>query len=696
MAEIVNKNPVNEPHSKPVKTHSKFNPNYSLYQTPNFGLNTPVLAMAGVGEDEISVRMNCDIDTFSLKAPTMTPIKRSLDYFYLPLRALLPAGAELLITNPLRGDDVVAKNVNAVILGGSGNNFQKFLGYLVSSIENNFSPTTPPTDDSSLATYLAEWFRGLQLGSRLLSKQSLAKQLGFSFDTTAWFVYMDNNFVPHYMSFDDIFDMFFTYLRTQLGNATAYDATVEIQYAYPTGGSGSTPSISVTSKYQLYGNIDYEGCASLDQLVYDLMNGDGLVQSVICHFDAFKDSSDNWINPFSSRYTAAVPTTLPEDLNVLRLLAYQKASAEFYTVDTVDDVYSAKLWEDNQRAFAYVMDGSYTPRYHHVNGVAVEYDACAGYYIMENFDVFRNMSVVQASSIGGRLIATWAYFVNLWSYTRSLRYQDYFVGSRVRPLAVGDVTVGVNNNVVDVVDVTKKIQVQRFLNQVNRVGRKFSDYMKGVLGSAPLPDAHEPLFLAHVVDTIGASEVTNTGSDQLTKAQTKTSNYRSNSSRYMFTMHVAEPGIIIGIQNYDIPRVYGTVTDRENYHVDRYDAFNPYMQFVGDQPVFRSELCNQGTQAGNFGYQQRYAEYKQRVSIASGGFLGYLPGYAKILDARWARDLGVAVEINSDFIRARMTDLDEFYVQRYVTSPANSFNFIVRNDAEITAKRPMAFAPSIL
>lgn len=706
MGEIVRKNPVNEPSQKPVKTHSKFSPNYSLYQGPTFGLNTPFFAMAGVADDDISMRLSSDIDTYSLQAPSMTPIKRSVDYFMVPVRCLLPNAAELLITNPLRGDDVVAADVNAVL---SASEFNNWLNAYLQSFSKMSQPTGTtdyfpvPTDSSTMNSYLKSAFNWLKIGSLFFSRQSLVKNLGYAFDELPDFTKVDANNVPEHFDFDHVFGVLFDYLITQLDKQQGNLRAITVTYRKPDAENFSgQPSDAFTTYSRVYGvGVSSYGYLSMADLVYDIAFGDDLVYSVSCDFTQFSEGGA-WINPWkddNDHYYQAAARQLMRNVNLLRVLAYQKASAEFYTVDTVDDVYSASLYEKNLLQWAFRVKSYSYAAFFEVNGVNIPYDAAAGYYLtLALKNGFRDLALYGLNSWNAEWHA-WCYFSTLLQYTRSLRYQDYFVGSRVRPLAVGDVSVSVNSNVVDIVDVTKKIQVQRFLNQVNRVGRKFSEYVKGILGDRPMPDAHEPIFLGHVVDTIGASEVTNTGEAQQNNPQSKTSNYRASSNRYAFTVHVSEPAVIIGIQNFDIPRVYSTVTDRENFHIDRYDMFNPYMQFVGDQEVFRDEIMPGFS--GNFGYQLRYAEYKQRVSMASGPFIGDLPGYAKIYDRKTLLKSGsdtdaAKFEINSDFIRANINDIDEFYLKRYVNSPKSSFHFIIRNDMEVTAHRPMAFAPSIL
>lgn len=711
MPEIVKKNPVNEPTQKPVKTHSKFVPNYSLYTTHRFGLNSPHFAMAAVADDDISVRVAADVDTFSLKAPLMQPVRRSMDYFQLPLRCLLPNTSELLITNPLQGDDVIAENVNSVLSADSVTRFNALFTYLRGLIA--YENSTNSNAVNNLRLVIPILIRYQVLFDNTLSSGSVLSNLGYNLNhlkVTLPFIDADGSVNTRLASLDDVFDLLWSTIRSRFKPNGYFVLSGYQPYVTSTG------STSVLNKFsvRVYPNqelpddgISFKEFLSLIHEPYWLVVAtNGLMASSLV--DDAPATLEDFVPDFN--LFAITSTSAVDSVNLLRLVAYQKACAEFYTSDKVDAVYSAKLWEDNMLSLLNYVSGN-SPLSFMYNGIKVYYDACSGAYLESRMFSQTQLGYIintnfasTPSTVQVYQVVPYLCFHNLFGYTRSLKYQDYFVGSRVSPLAVGDVSVGVDtgNNTVDIVDVSRNIQIQRFLNQVNRVGRKFSDYVKGILGDKPMKDVHEPIFLGHVVDTFGAEETENTGSAQLVDAQTITSKLRNNSNRFGFDVHVGEPSVLIGITNYDIPRVYSTVTDRENYHIDRYDMFNPYMQFVGDQEVKGSEIVPH--QSSPFGYQMRYAEYRQRVDIAAGGFVRNLPGYAKVMreydvipysqrSAPWSNR---ASTISSDFIRARETDIDEFYVSLAGTTRESLFNFIVRNDVSVTARRPMAFAPSIL
>lgn len=711
MAELVKHNPVNDPGSKPVKTRSKFKPNYSRLDTHVFGLNTPHFVAAGVGGDEISVRFGVASDSFNLKAPLMTPLKRGCDFFEIPLRAIIPNAAEKVITNPLRGDDIDAEHT---IPAAS-------YAWIYKMWNSVLHPVNAVSSSTTYKQWLMDALNAYQVASWMFLSGSLPKYLGYAWDQFGAY-WQDSDGFNHYVSNDQMYEWLIQAIKEQIvaKGATGLNVTMQRVSIADNGGYPLASSVNYATYYISFDgdsrtsgkyNLTFEEFLRLlptipayitDITAYNYANlatdtiadANGKIWNVPAQVvsDLGIRTSDTIIGS-----KASMPANDADHFqNLYRVVAYQLASAEFYSVDRVDDIYSSRIWQENMLGIAHA--GSYlasAANFFYLNGIPTPYDACSEHYINLVATTFYSSIYFDNLLYNPADLWAWAYLHNLFSLSRSLKYADYFVGSRLQPLAVGNVDVAVNSNKVSVIDVTKNIQVQRFLNQVNRVGRKFSEYMKGVLGSAPLPDAHEPIFLGHVADTIGAEETDNTGADQLSKALSTTSKLRNNSSRYAFTVHVSEPCILIGITNYDIARAYVGVTDREIFHIDRYDMFNPFMQFVGDQEVLLAEILpTVSPSSPAFAYNQRYAEYKQRVDVCAGGFAeGSLEMFARILRRN---DFRNTPQLSSDFIRSEVTEIDRFYNVLNGFSFGRYFHFIVRVDNEVDASRPMAFNPSIL
>lgn len=99
---------------------------------------------------------------------------------------------------------------------------------------------------------------------------------------------------------------------------------------------------------------------------------------------------------------------------------------------------------------------------------------------------------------------------------------------------------------------------------------------------------------------------------------------------------------------------YGTHCDRRFYKPDRFHYYWPDFARIGEQPVFNGELWTDGTQlfadisdvmGDVFGYQERYSEYKQRLSRISGDFEESLDFW------HLGRSFDESVALNKEFVQ---------------------------------------------
>ena len=287
----------------------------------------------------------------------------------------------------------------------------------------------------------------------------------------------------------------------------------------------------------------------------------------------------------------------------------------------------------------------------------------------------------------------------IFGYNRSLRYVDYFTGSRTRPLAVGDANVSVSSNKVDVVQVIQKKWFVRLWSQISRVGRKLSEQMQGLFpGVEPSIDWHDPIWIHSSDGNVFASEVDNTGSNQFDPstpiAVTSTLHGGSNGKNLSVSIN-DRYCTLITITRFDISRFYTDAVDRDIFHVDRYDRFNPFIQFMGDQKVYQKELITESSFANIFAYQGRYSEYKQRLDRAFGGFEDpeVLPGLLFLADV--GKDQYSMQNLSPDYIRSYPSELDRFFISLSGWSLGTYFHFMMLTNNEIDSKRPMAYNPQI-
>jgi hypothetical protein len=378
--------------------------------------------------------------------------------------------------------------------------------------------------------------------------------------------------------------------------------------------------------------------------------------------------------------------SIPVDIS--RLWAYQLVCAHFYSNDSVDYIYSATLFRELVASKIVSQNGNYDN--YSLNGITIPYDYLSAHY-------FNKMTDIQSTTTLEKCLD---YLSTLLCHQRSLRYVDYFTGAKTRPLAVGDLSIDVDNNSVDVVDVTRNIQLQRFLNAVNRMGRKFGDYIKGLFGITTGYDYHNPGYLAHTHDTIYGQDVQNTGDAQQKDANSVTSTMHNiNSDRFEFEFYCDRPTILIGVIYFDVPRAYAFSNDRQIFHRDRFDMFNPYFQYVGDQKIYRAELDARYSTSSDgeldaMGYTLRNMEYKLIPDDVCGAYVKNLRTWVFIADL--VDQTPGEMKISPSYIRSRITELDPFYLALSGYSPASHFHFHVVHSHFITAKRPMAYQPQIL
>lgn len=467
-------------------------------------------------------------------------------------------------------------------------------------------------------------------------------------------------------------------LLFQLGfkNNFGFDQWLEDNLFSDTMINGFKGKVTLVSPYD-YMIIDVTDKVSLRTLFYTLMEyPDSEINCVIpvATIKNFADALRTWIQELPP---------LPMSVNISKVVAYQFLYSQFFTNDKIDNIYNSELFLSNQKALAKEVINSVNNNrqwYYLLNGTSVEYDVYSGY--------FMDMLIAVGSGIVGTI--TYNKFLDFWlntfSLRRSLRYGDYFTGARTQPLAVGNTVVNVANSGVSVVDINKSIHIQRFLNACNRVGSNLINYTKGIFGYEPPKDYHQPSFIASETEFIGGQEVENTSD---TNQGNVVTNLRSSSSKFEFDVFIDNPCYIIGVVTFECTPAYANTINRDFFHFNRFEYFNPMLQNVGDQPISMREFNSSGLDDLVFGYQSRYAEYKHRYSECNGGFVYNLPSWAFIKsdDAR---------SISEFLIRSRPDEFDRFYSSLAYCSPAGYYHFIISIVNNVDALRPMEVSPSLL
>ncbi len=624
--------------------------------------------MEGVSGDKIPIRSSHKVRSYTMKSPLMSDVYMQKDFFAVPMESILPLNWQKIFTNPVVGDDVNADDCNCV-----------------------FNPSTILPDGLAPVYSFFENGAGFAIHQglnqlfqleRILSKGSLFSLLGINL----WSAYyisegsLVDDKVGYSSSlksgsdFDDFDDLILGYVRAMvLGVNGDLRRNIEVSYIQ----LDTSQSSGYIENTKFFNPVDAHDVSYFEDFL-DFARENYLTDVTIQGLT----TTGATINGFASLFNA--PSKL---FNISSLAAYQIVCAHYFTNDRIDYIYSAELYRQLMRGFL----TNYSTDTFDYNGVPTLYDELSGHWIN------KLAALAKAGAADLQSYKAYYYFVNLFGINNSLRYSDYFTGARLSPLAVGNTDVQVNPQGVSVIDVTRNIQIQRFLNLVNKTGRKFEEYVGKLFGTYVAPDYHNPIYLGKIRDKVVSYETENTAEAQQSKQNSVTSTFSSTGNTFALEFDCDRPTIIIGVCSFDIPRVYCRTITRDALHIDRFDYYNPFMQFIGDQDVSNAEL---GYSRGSteFAYQSRYAEYKTKYPICSGGFAkqNVLPSWQFVADLETFGSIDSAT-LDSNYIRSRRSELDKFYVSLNGESPASRFHFICDfyNDLS-SVSRPMVANPNIL
>lgn len=660
---IVNSDP--QTNVKPDVQHNRstFPLSHSVLDTMRFGEYHPHLCIDGISSDKFPWRVSQDCRSFSLKGPLMQDVNKNLDYFLIPLRAILPLQAERIETIPELGDDVPSDAYTSI------SNFNT----KINAVSNAFVSVFTDTNNSD-GVRLTAFFKWLVFVESIYSSGSLLSSLGCHLYRRFSLYDVVNSRNYH---LDKYFDLVCRDFISDLGTTNSFVVVID----------GVSYEVASSLEYFQYKHEVYTN-VSFNQFLEKIRDtSDWYISSLYSGYSSGFGSGPHMDSSVYS-YTDCINVSTDFPVDLARLWSYQLCMAEFFSNDKIDYIYSADIY---RQYIFYLINASWAVvNRFNWNGIHQFYD-----YLSAHF--FNGICASFSLADAVKFKAALQYFISLFGYKRSLRYVDYFSGARTRPLGVGDTSIPVVGGQVSVIDVTRRIQAQKLLNFVQSVPRKAKEYIKDLFGVGPGHDYHDPLFLARTSDSIGTQEVENTGSDQLTSKQSITAIFRDNSANFEFNVDVVEDCIILGVTSFDIKRSYVTTIDRSFFIRDRYDKFIPQLQFVGDQPIYQHELDNYTNSAfeSPFGYTYHDMQYKIIADRAQGAFTnGLLPGYAFLATPNLVNTTG---SISPDFIRSRSSELDDFFLTGLSGySLGTYFHFVVITNNISDSSRPMAANPKIL
>lgn len=698
-AGLVNQDSKNQPQTSNRESYNTFDKRHSVADTQLFDEVRPFyMNQANSGDVKRARMVNNDWSPVT-KSQILTDIKKHRALFQVPWSVLMPNTWEYLYREPVQGEDINWLDVAPLI---SISVIKRIIGGIFDVDDSVGSASGATPLDSSIEGLIKRvWLfynmfgaSGIPntLGCRIFGESffdfnrnsdSLAYDATLDFSPSSVFnrlcVFLSGGMkinVANTAYTISILNSLFSYLPDSvLNNAVSTD-----RYSFKV--------ITTSEAFNFIRDfIWYSKSGSLSCLVnYDSSmlggsdtNPDKHVFNAIANFIFYGVSNyDTTIEDigFSQKYKLISDKldAVPEDFtyNLMPVLAYQSVWHQFFTNDRIDPVYSASAFAKNMLSAVYALNSASLPTVANftVNGVTVPYDYCSAALISNIFTTTRNFGNV----------AWLDYFNEIFSMRPSMRGSDYFTSMRTQPLAVGNVDVTINANKVSAIDINQSLWYQRFLNAVNRTKQSIYDYLQSITGVLPQRREPQPNFIAEEVFNIAGVQIDNNAENQ----GSIVSILRNSQSNYIYDIFIDEPSFIIGVDSYSCNFVYPDSSNRISLMSDRLDWFNDFMQHIGDQDVKAFELFTpaDSTQLlAPIGYQLRYAEFKNMISRAAGGFLvgdtdlaSWLMLYEPYGSKTWPT---VTMQrISPYFIRNHCSDFDKFFGSLTGANPSNRYHVI--------------------
>lgn len=678
-AGVVHGDQVNDPSVRVIKGKNQFPQSFHHPSSCRYGEVDPVAAIRCERGDVIPYKFVTDLDTFTMASPMRSKVNQYAAAFKVPMQAIYPRNWELMYTNPVQGDDV-PEDTRAL-----------FDPIRLDTTLNEFIRESVQKGNDFYPIYV----RLILLKELLFSSGSLFSKFNMHFDSWKLNVIKATSpqTVESRMYFDDWFDTVFApWLKQAFADSLEFaevDHTPNFYHLMTHDEENRQYYIVVPDGSDLVGEsaVNWTGRYITFRRALELLRT-GEYEVNFGDYD------------FGSNQMTYTSTGLSfyEDVNIEPIIAYQLCCAHFFTNSKVDFIYTAQLWRDNMESLIWgdILPGfgsTVIPNYEY-NGTLRLYDIMS----KRTFFAMSDPNEYPSTLLEHLYYARTSFWFNLFSYQRSLRYADYFTGAHPQPLAVGDIDAPVIDGKVNAIDMTKKLQLTRYLNKVNISGPRFQDYLLALFGGK-IPEAPKdvPVRLSVEKFDVSGFEVNNTGEAQQSPDNPviSTTNLRLSDSRYMFEANIDEPCWIIAVQYFDAQRIYSRTMDRFAFHKNRFDDFIPDLQFIGDQPIYQRELdITLGYPDMPYAYNLRYMEYKNRYSYASGLYSRKLKSWALVTDNN---DGNPSVNnISPEYIRSSPSEFDRFYKSLTGYSLGTYAHFITFTTNVVSPYRQMVYAPEIL
>lgn len=702
-------NELNDPQFEEQQGYFPYDLTHGEYLTPRFGEVTPSLCFHTVPGDRLVNRDNTKTILNQINGNCFSTINHYIDTFFVPLRSMYSTNYEKLFPNPTKGDDLPNSALPQFpidsFVRSYFNNPQNIVFTIIAmdsenSVNTAFTNNALMNSDELLYAgtnisddYRVMWYRmsRMALLATMLSRGQLLDYLGCQFDNTDSYTRL-RRLQPY---IDEFFLCLWDFVKTNSNDVGFYVKVLPTIADYFVNADAVGTPLQTLPQFRDFVSTAFERGEMMYVEPLSLTSQDSEVTVALS--SSYNNLRKEILSIFSSSIVTVADIDSSSDpfrvgfINISPCLAYQQVIAQYYTNNTVDNIFTADLYMELLRSVMFPsVDGvSGEPTFDY-NGVSVEYDYITPGAVIPALVTLRDSNLYPA----GITSRQYLFITLMFLMRRSLRYGDYFSTARPNMLAVGQLSIAVDGNAVSPIDVTKNLLMQRYLNAANYIGSGELPYFASIFGVTPSDTGTYPRFISHRKIELKADINTNLAGDQ----GKQMTNFVGFSDDNAFDVFIDDFGIVLSLQSFDVLPVYDSGIDSTYHLSDRFDYFNPMLQNIGDQPIFLSEFIGlPNLHRDIFGYTMRNSEYKFKVSRAHGAFTNSLPGFLlKFPLSNYVDDSDGEVVINPEFIRDKPYYLDSLVPVSTGVSPAQYFHFVVATVNQLHTARKIQATPPVL
>ena len=216
--------------------------------------------------------------------------------------------------------------------------------------------------------------------------------------------------------------------------------------------------------------------------------------------------------------------------------------------------------------------------------------------------------------------------------------------------------------------------LQQWLERNNVAGDRYADQIRAHFGVMPsdavnqravyLGSSSSLIYNHSVYQTVGSTPLADVDKNPFSSVATKYSSpIGSDKCSLVSSFEATEFGYLMVIGSIVPDAVYGTGVNRDFFRSHIGDFAFPLLQGVGDQPIYKAELGNFGSDGNTmadmstFGYTQRFSEYKFMPDEVHGGLVEGQSLSAFALKRSFG---GVpSISLGTDFLQIPVSYLDD-------------------------------------